>query len=66
MPPDPGYKGGDGKAGDGDKARLQHPIGLTYGDNALWVADTYNSKIKRVDPSTGLTKTIAAALTEIA
>lgn len=50
--------------GDGDKARLQHPIGLTYGDNALWVADTYNSKIKRVDPSTGLTKTIAAGFSE--
>ena len=46
------------KDGDGSIARLQHPIGLAYGDGALWVADTYNSKIKRVDPSTGETKTV--------
>ncbi|MEO7093077.1 MAG: hypothetical protein ABI175_07500, partial [Polyangiales bacterium] len=48
------------KDGDGNAARLQHPIGLTYGDGALWVADTYNSKIKRVDPKTGETKTVAS------
>ena len=47
------------KDGDGDKARLQHPIGLTYGNGALFVADTYNAKIKRVDPSSGQTTTIA-------
>lgn len=45
--------------GPKDKARLQHPIGLAYGGGALWVADTYNGKIKRVDPTTGTTKTIA-------
>lgn len=45
--------------GVGDKARLQHPIGLTYGQGALWVADTYNSKLKRVDPKDGTTKTLA-------
>lgn len=46
---------------DGDKetARLQHPVGLAFGDGALWVADTYNSKLKRVDPKTGATKTVA-------
>jgi thiol-disulfide isomerase/thioredoxin/sugar lactone lactonase YvrE len=48
------------KDGDGSTARLQHPIGLAYGDGALWVADTYNSKIKRVDPKTGETKTVAS------
>ena len=48
------------KDGDGNTARLQHPIGLAYGDGALWVADTYNSKIKRVDPKTGETKTVAS------
>lgn len=47
------------KDGDGDKARLQHPIGLAYGNGALFVADTYNSKLKRIDPSTGQTTTIA-------
>lgn len=47
------------KDGDGDKARLQHPIGLAWADGALYVADTYNSKIKRVDPNSGETKTLA-------
>ncbi len=45
--------------GPGEKARLQHPIGLAFGGGALWVADTYNNKIKRIDPSTGETKTVA-------
>lgn len=44
--------------GDRSRARLQHPIGLAYGDGALWVADSYNSKIKRVDPATGVTRTV--------
>lgn len=47
------------KDGDAKTARLQHPIGLAYGDGFLWVADTYNSKIKRIDGETGETKTIA-------
>jgi len=52
------------KDGPGDKARLQHPVGLTYSGGALYVADTYNSKIKRVDPATGETKTIAGGFFE--
>jgi sugar lactone lactonase YvrE len=44
--------------GPGDKARLQHPIGLTYGSGSLYIADTYNSKLKRVDPATGTVKTV--------
>jgi DNA-binding beta-propeller fold protein YncE/thiol-disulfide isomerase/thioredoxin len=47
------------KDGDGDKARLQHPIGLTWADGALFVADTYNSKIKKIDPKSGTTFTLA-------
>ncbi len=31
------------------QALLQHPIGLTWQDGALWVADTYNHKIRRID-----------------
>ena len=38
--------------GVGRDARLQHPLGLVYYENMLYVADTYNSKIKRVDPET--------------
>ncbi len=36
--------------GEGDKVRMQHPIGLTYHNGLLYVADTYNDKIKVVDP----------------
>jgi DNA-binding beta-propeller fold protein YncE len=34
------------------KARFQHPIGIAYHDGYLYVADTYNHKIKIVDPRT--------------
>lgn len=33
----------------GDEARFQHPLGLTYHDGALYVADSYNHKIRRID-----------------
>ncbi len=42
-----------------DKARLQHALGVVYHRDALWVADTYNSKIKKIDPHSGHTTTIA-------
>jgi hypothetical protein len=48
------------KDGDRSVARLQHPIGMAYGDGALWVADTYNSKLKRVDPASGAVTTALA------
>ena len=32
--------------------RLQHPIGITHFDGTLYVADTYNHKIKKVLPVT--------------
>ena len=36
--------------GSGDNVRLQHPLGLlAYGDKIL-IADTYNHKIKELDP----------------
>lgn len=38
--------------GSGAAVRLQHPLGVAYHDGALYVADTYNSKIKRVFPQT--------------
>lgn len=36
--------------GEGDTVRLQHALGLVYHDGKLYVADTYNSKIKLLDP----------------
>ena len=50
--------------GDRETARLQHPIGMAWADGALFVADTYNSKIKRVDPATGVTKTLLGGRTD--
>lgn len=39
--------------GMGNAARLQHPLGLALDDTTLYVADTYNSKIKRIDIQDG-------------
>jgi hypothetical protein len=36
--------------GEGDAVRLQHPLGITARDGVLFLADSYNNKIKRVDP----------------
>ena len=35
--------------GLGDDVRLQHPLGIAYRDGQLFVADSYNHKIKQVD-----------------
>jgi thiol-disulfide isomerase/thioredoxin len=36
--------------GEGGAARLQHALGVAYHEGKLYVADTYNSKIKVLDP----------------
>ena len=36
--------------GEGHLVRLQHPLGITMKDGALYVADTYNHKIKLIMP----------------
>ncbi len=39
--------------GIGDKVRLQHTLGITLApDGKLFIADTYNHKIKLIDPAT--------------
>lgn len=38
--------------------RLQHPIGIAWHDGALYIADTYNHKIKRLDPATAEVRTL--------
>jgi DNA-binding beta-propeller fold protein YncE len=37
--------------GIGDQVRLQHALGVAYHGGKLYVADTYNSKIKVLDPA---------------
>lgn len=48
---------------DGDRrvARLQHPLGLAELDGQLYVADTYNNRIKHLDPATGVIRTFAGS-----
>lgn len=43
--------------GKGEAVRLQHPLGVLYHDGLLYVADTYNHKIKVVDPRERTAKT---------
>ncbi|WP_103126870.1 thioredoxin-like domain-containing protein [Nostoc cycadae] len=50
-----GFGDVDGQSTD---VRLQHCMAVEYAENFLWVADTYNHKIKLVSPSTGNCQTI--------
>jgi len=45
--------------GVGDEARLQHVEGLAHADGTLYLADTYNHKLKRLDPATRAVTTVA-------
>ncbi|NJN56134.1 MAG: redoxin domain-containing protein [Leptolyngbyaceae cyanobacterium SL_5_9] len=45
--------------GQGTEARLQHCLGVECGtDGQLWIADTYNHKIKQVNLKTGFCRTV--------
>jgi DNA-binding beta-propeller fold protein YncE len=44
--------------GVGTAARFQHPLGVAFDEGYVWVADTYNSRIKRIDPETGEVTTL--------
>lgn len=48
-----------GEAGDTEGVLLQHALGVVYYDGLLYVADTYNNKVKVVDPVKQTGKTIA-------
>jgi len=57
---DEGYSGDGGRAVD---ARFDRPHGLAIGrDGALYVADTLNRRIRRVDLATGVVSTVASDL----
>lgn len=49
--------------GTGDTVRLQHPLGVVYVDGRLYVADTYNHKIKQIDIRKRESRTYAGART---
>ena len=44
--------------GVGDKARLQHPLGVAFHNGTLYVADSYNHKIKKIDLKTRKSTTL--------
>ncbi len=43
--------------GEGDDVRLQHPLGIAFYDGKFLIADTYNHKIKVLDPTDNTVKT---------
>lgn len=45
--------------GSGDDVRLQHPLGLARWNDKLLIADTYNHKIKLLDPAARSVKSLA-------
>ncbi len=45
--------------GPSPRARLQHPLGVVFHDGMVYVADTYNNKIKVIDPEKETSKTLA-------
>jgi len=46
------------KDGRGDHVRLQHPLGIFALDDKILIADTYNHKIKELDPQTRTVRTL--------
>ena len=51
------FEFGDRDGEGPENVRLQHPLGVAWHDGTLYVADTYNHKIKRLDPRTAACRT---------
>jgi DNA-binding beta-propeller fold protein YncE len=45
--------------GEGTVARFQHALGVEMVDGVIYVADTYNNKVRRLDPATRVVSTLA-------
>lgn len=50
--------------GKGDAVRLQHPLGVAARNGRVFIADTYNHKIKALDPATGEVTMLASGFDE--
>jgi hypothetical protein len=44
--------------GSTSEALFQHPLGLTFDQRLVYISDTYNNKIKLLDPAEGQVKTL--------
>ncbi len=44
--------------GNGDEVRLQHALGIAWHAGLIYIADTYNSKLKVLDPKTHSVSTL--------
>jgi DNA-binding beta-propeller fold protein YncE len=44
--------------GTGERIRLQHPLGVAASDGRVFIADTYNHKIKVLEPQSGRVSTL--------
>jgi DNA-binding beta-propeller fold protein YncE len=47
--------------GTGRDVRLQHPLDVAWANGKLYVADTYNNKIKVIDPAARSCRTLAGS-----
>jgi uncharacterized protein len=50
--------------GPADQVRLQHPLDVTVSGSALYVADTFNGKVKAISLEDGTTRTLASGFSE--
>jgi uncharacterized protein YyaL (SSP411 family)/thiol-disulfide isomerase/thioredoxin len=51
--------------GKGESVRLQHPLGVAFVDGKLYVADTFNDKVKVIDLDDAETRTLAGGKGEL-
>jgi thiol-disulfide isomerase/thioredoxin len=47
--------------GEGARARLQHPTGLAARGDRLYLADSYNHKLKELEPASGRVQTLVGS-----
>jgi thiol-disulfide isomerase/thioredoxin len=50
--------------GSGAKVRLQHPLGVAVHNGLVYIADTYNNKIKVLDPAKRTCRTLSGGFNE--